>query len=123
MHVRLQSSRSKDHISDPQNPPDELINEETVSALKDEIGYLWEVYRIEPYYREAFWTSLAGLPAPIFVQRLAKEIEELYKEKSPVQRLFAAIRRREELFCQVEKLNNDLVQGSTDAGGKLTDAV
>lgn len=83
---------------------------ETLATLKDEITYLWGAYKIDPYYQDLFWASLAGLPTPACVQCLAKEIEDLYNERACVQRLFANISRREDLFGRIEKLNECLIK-------------
>ena len=80
----------------PRSKVHNFINQETVSALQEEIEYLWSVYRIEPYYQKAYFESLSRLHITTYIQFLAKEIENLYNEKSSLQQLYAVIRKREE---------------------------
>ena len=87
-----------------------IINAETISALKDEIMYLWEIYKIDPHYRDAFFACISGMSPTLHVQHLAKEIENLYKEKSTVQKLCVCIRKREEIMAHVEKMNEYFMQ-------------
>ncbi len=90
-----------------------LINQETVSALQEEVEYLWTVYRIDPYYRRAYLESLAKLHIATYIQLLAKEIENLYNEKAAIQQLYLAIQKREEQIKYIRQLNQFLADGKS----------
>lgn len=87
-----------------------IINPETVSALKEEIQYLWEVYKIDPSFRQSFFDSIAHLQPKLCVEALAKEIQNLYNEKAEIQILISQIQRREKLVADIKLLSENLVK-------------
>ena len=88
-----------------------LINQETVSALLEEMDYLWEIYRIDQHYKSAYLESLSRLQMATYIQLLAKEIENLYNEKAAIQQLYSAIQKREEQVKYIKELNQFLLGG------------
>jgi len=83
----------------------DILNEETLATLKDEIAYLWEIYKIDPYYKDAYLKALSNLSTQAYIEQLAKEIDLLYKEKSTIQKLYSHIRKREDILLQIEKIS------------------
>lgn len=111
--------KSKENITPKRNASGSreanLINAETAASLREEINYLWEIYRIDKMYREAFMESMAGLPPKMHIQVLAKEIENLYNEKAAIQQIFVAIQQREECIGLLEEAINGLQENSSVA--------
>jgi len=109
---KLKSNKSKENISPKKNIPGTvkkkigptLVNPDTISSLHEEITYLWEIYRIEKVYQNAFMESLQYLQPKMYIQILAKEIENLYNEKSMVQQLFLSIQKREDAIKTIKQL-------------------
>ena len=95
-----------------------LINQETISALQEEIEYLWNVYRIDSYYQKAYLESLSRLHIATYIQFLAKEIENLYNEKADIQKLYFAIQKREEQLKYLKELNHFLAEGKSNTEAK-----
>lgn len=71
--------------------------------MQEEIKYYWSIYRIEPYYQEAYLKNLSRLHIATYIQFLAKEIENLYNETSNLQKLYAAIRKREKTIRHLKE--------------------
>lgn len=90
-----------------------IISQETLAALQEEIDYLWGLYRIDPYYRRAYMDSLSRLQVQMYIQLLAKEIENLYNEKAAVQQLCLAIQKREEQIKYIRQLDRFLGEGQS----------
>lgn len=85
-----------------------VINQETISALQEEIEYLWNVYRIDKHYQRSYLESLARLQITTYIQLMAKEIENLYNEKSVLQNLMSSIEKREAKIKQIAQFNTFL---------------
>lgn len=97
-----------------------LINTDTIASLQEEISYLWEIYRIDKYYEDVFMESLSNLSPKMYIQLMAKEIENLYNEKSNVQHIFLTIQKREEMIKCLKQMNQVLASntGNTDLKDK-----
>ena len=91
-----------------------FVNQETISALQEEIEYLWSLYRIDKYYQKAYYESLSNVPITAYIQFLAKEIENLYNEKSTIQQLYSAICKREEQLHSIKNLEPYLEEGKVN---------
>jgi anaerobic ribonucleoside-triphosphate reductase len=103
--------KSKENITPKKNVTGQreanLINPETIASLKEEIQYLWEIYRIDRVYREVFTESMSKLPPKMCIQILAKEIENLYNEKATIQQIFMSIQQREDCINTLKDLIQD----------------
>ena len=85
-----------------------LVNPETIGSLKEEIFYLWELYQIDKLYQDAFMRCLSGLQPKMYIQILAKEIENLHNEKATMQQIFISIQQREDCIGVIEKISENL---------------
>ena len=109
---KLKSAKSKENISpkksvvplNKKKTGPNLVNPETISSLQEEIIYLWEIYKIEKVYQDAFMDSLLSLQPKMYIQILAKEIENLYNEKAAVQQIYLAIQKREDSIKYVKQI-------------------
>ena len=109
---KMRNAISKENIS-PKKPVGisgkkkagpNLVNSDTIASLQEEISYLWEIYRIDKAHQEAFLDSLASLQPKMYIQLLAKEIENLYNEKAAIQQVFVAMQKREESIKCVKQI-------------------
>ena len=72
------------------NETDEIINN-----LEEELSKLWDEHQILQYHRDTFEKYLKLLPRESSAAMMAKEIEDLNKNKAPVQRVMLGITARE----------------------------
>ncbi len=107
------AAKSKENISPAKRPGvtsgkkrsgKNLVTPGTIASLQEEISYLWEIYHIEKSQQDSFMDSLTGLQPKMYIQLLAKEIENLCNEKSTIQLVAAAIQRREESIKCVHQI-------------------
>ena len=126
---KIPITKSKENIS-PKKPGvtpgkkksgKNLVTPDTIASLQEEISYLWEIYRVEKTYCEAFMDSLSNLQPKMYIQLLAKEIENLYNEKAVIQHIFTSIQKREESVKYIHQMISYL--GSNPAGPDIKDQV
>ncbi len=87
--------------------------DESFAVLREELLYLWEVYGVAEHYRQAFLDSCGEAQSPLCLQQVKGEIESLYSETAPVQKLALGIRRRETAVEGLVALNNLLKKDKT----------
>lgn len=68
------------------------------------------MYRIDKTYRDAFLTSIEHQIPSQYVQCLAKEIDNLYNEKSQIQKLYAQIQKREVILADLIQMSDNLAK-------------
>ena len=81
-----------------------LINQGTITSLNEEILYLWETYKVDKVYQDAFIESMSELQPKMHIQILAKEIENLYNRKATIQQLFMSIHNREDRINSIKEI-------------------
>lgn len=89
-----------------------IVNPKTITALKEEIFYLWDIYKIDVSYRDAFLNSIENQPRSQQVQSLAKEIENLYNEKAEIQKLYTQIQKREVVLAEIQQINENITKNA-----------
>lgn len=71
------------------------ITDEIINNLKEELNKLWHDTNVVQYHREVFLKYLKALPRESSAAMMAKEIDDLKKNKAPIQKVTLGILARE----------------------------
>ena len=81
------------------------ITDEVMETLKEDLNRIWDEFRIPQYHKDVFSRSLQHLSTESAAAMIAKEIENIRKHKSPVQKVVLGVIAREKLLHEIENSN------------------
>lgn len=82
------------------------ITDEMMDDLEEELHKLWEDNMVGDYHQSIFQQYLKVLPRDSAAAMMAKEIDDLKKNKAPVQKVNIAIIARENVLTEVKQLEH-----------------
>jgi hypothetical protein len=82
------------------------ITDEMMNDLEQELILLWEDNMVGDYHQNIFQLYLKLLPRDSAAAMMAKEIDDLKKNKAPIQKVNIAIIARENVLTEVQQLEN-----------------
>lgn len=74
-----------------------------MNNLDEELSKLWEDNQICQYHKETFQRYMKMLPRESSAAMMAKEIEDLKKNKAPIQRVILGITARENCLKEIKE--------------------
>ena len=84
-----------------------VITDEIMNNLEEELAKLWEEQQIIQYHKDTFLKFLKLLPRESSAAMMAKEIEDLKKNKAPIQRVILGIYARENCLNEIQEFEYD----------------
>lgn len=79
------------------------ITDEIMSNLEQELNKLWDENNVIQYHRDTFSSSLKSLARESSAAMMAKEIDDLKKNKAPIQKVSLGIIARENCLREVKE--------------------
>jgi hypothetical protein len=103
--------------------PKEVITDEIMHNLEEELTKLWNENNISNYHKEVFSQYIQLLQRDSSAAMMAKEIDDLKKNKAPIQKIWVGIIARENCLNEIKELeyndNMDFESFITNSTNKL----